>query len=261
MDPIKESVQLFVDAWKMVVGRLPSGTVEHSDGVVAALGNVAFPVLNMCLHDSPMADMADVRRRLGLAIERAAHCPFPWYLGLCVDWIPEGWEAVAEEYALEPVTTIIGMATDNLQPPRRPLPDVEYRRVQNEATARDLAELNTRAYRAPPEMGECICNLHLWKEDSYGYVGYFDGRPVTCAATFPVNDTIYVAFVATRPDEQRKGYAEAVIRHSIEQGAEGLGLHRTALHASEAGFPLYQAMGYEARARFTLVSEPHEEGA
>ncbi|NIS81941.1 MAG: GNAT family N-acetyltransferase [Anaerolineales bacterium] len=203
-----------------------------------------------------MVDMADVRRRLGLAIERADHCPFQWLLGLCVDWIPEGWEAVAGEYALESVATTIGMATDHLQPPRRSLPKMEYRRIQDEATARDLAELNMHAYRLPPELGECICNLHLWKEDSYGYVGYVDSQPVTCAATFPVNDTIYVAFVATHPNERRKGYAEAVIRHSIEQGAQGMGLHRTALHATEAGFPLYICR--EAARRGRVIHQPRQ---
>jgi ribosomal protein S18 acetylase RimI-like enzyme len=102
--------------------------------------------------------------------------------------------------------------------------------------------------------------LHLWKEDSYGYVGYVNGQPVTCSATFPVHDTVYVAFVATHPDEQRKGYAEAVMRHSIEKGAEGMDLARTTLHATEAGFPLYLAMGYEATAHFKMLAEPHEEG-
>jgi hypothetical protein len=60
---------------------------------------------------------------------------------------------------------------------------LEYRRVQDAATARDLAELNMQAYGLPLEMGECICNLHLWKEDSYGYVGYVDGQPVNRTST------------------------------------------------------------------------------
>jgi predicted acetyltransferase len=74
-----------------------------------------------------------------------------------------------------------------------------------------------------------------------------------------VHDTVYVAFVATPPDEQRKGYAEAVMRHSIEKGAEGMDLARTTLHATEAGFPLYLAMGYEATAHFRMLAEPHAE--
>jgi ribosomal protein S18 acetylase RimI-like enzyme len=259
MEPIEESVQLMIDCWKMYVGRLPSGTVEHSEGVVAALGNVEFFILNLCLHYSPLVGLDDLRRRVGLATERAADCPFPWLFCLCEDWAPSEWEAVVGEYGLEPAVNVIGMAADELKPPRRTPPNLEYRRVQDAATARDLAELNMQAYGLPLEMGECICNLHLWKEDSYGYVGYVDGQPVTCAATFPVNNTVYVAFVATYPDVQRQGCAEAVMRHSIEKGAEGMGLSRTTLHATEAGFPLYLAMGYEATAPFRMLAEPHAE--
>jgi hypothetical protein len=48
------------------------------------------------------------------------------------------------------------------------------------------------------------------------------------------------------------------MRHSIEQGREATGFGRTTLHATEAGRPLYAAMGYEASARFSLLSRPHE---
>ncbi len=108
-------------------------------------------------------------------------------------------------------------------------------------------------------MVECICNLHLWHDDSYGYVGYLNGQPVTSSATFPVNDTVYVAFVATMPDQHKKGYAEAVMRHSIEKGREGMGHTRTTLHATAAGHPLYAAMGYDSFSAFHLITEPHEE--
>jgi GNAT superfamily N-acetyltransferase len=69
---------------------------------------------------------------------------------------------------------------------------------------------------------------------------------------------VYVGLVATHPDHQRKGYAEAVMRRSIEEGQAGFGLTRTTLHASEAGRPLYEAMGYDVGPRFNLVVEPHE---
>ena len=260
MDAIEESVQLIIDCWKMYVGRLPSGTLEHSEGVVAALGNVEFFILNLCLHDSPLVSLDDLRRRLGLATERAADCPFPWLFCLCEHWAVSQWEAVVREYGLEPALPVTGMAADRLKPPRRALPDLAYRRVQDDATARDLAELNMHAYGLPLEMGACIGNLHLWQADSYGYVGYVDGQPVTCAATFPIHNTVYVAFVATHPDAQRQGYAEAVMRHAIEKGIEGTGLSRTTLHATEAGFPLYLAMGYEATAHFRMLAQPPETG-
>jgi GNAT superfamily N-acetyltransferase len=257
MDPIKESVGLLVDTWKMLVERFPTGTVSHSDGVSAALGNVPLPFLNMCTHDSPIEDDEDLRRRLGLVLERTAQCSHPWLFALCEPWAPGNWQPVAEEAGLEPALRLTGMATDRLKPPRRPLSELEYRRVNDEATARDIAEINMQAYEMSPEMVECICNLRLWTEETHGYVGYLDGKRVTCSATFPVNGTVYVAFVATLPDAYGKGYAEAVMRHSIEQGGKAMGSSRTTLHASETGHKLYEAMSYRSHCKFSVLAKPH----
>jgi ribosomal protein S18 acetylase RimI-like enzyme len=259
MNPVDESVHLMIDAWKTFVGRMPRGRVTQSDGVVTALANVELPFLNMCLHDSAMEDLDDLHRRLDLCVRRAADCPFPWLLAVCEEWAPAGWEAALERHGLAPAMPLVGMAADKLKPPRRPLPELEYRRVDDVDLARNIAELNMHAYGLPLEMADCISNMHLWAEDSHGYVGFVDGRPVTCSASFPVNGTVYIGFVATHPDEHRKGYAEAVMRHSIEKGFEATGFTRTTLHATEAGFPLYEAMGYHSQARFTVISEPHED--
>ena len=97
-------------------------------------------------------------------------------------------------------------------------------------------------------------NLHLWHADSFGYVGYADGKAVTAAAAFPVRGTMYIALVATVPESHGKGYAEAVMRHTIEQARGAMGPSRMTLHASDMGRPVYQAMGFEAGARVMLLA-------
>jgi GNAT superfamily N-acetyltransferase len=109
---------------------------------------------------------------------------------------------------------------------------------------RDLAIINGRAYGMPLEMFECMSNMHLWHDDSFGFVGYADGQPVSCAAVFPVDGTVYVALVATNPDAHGKGFAESVMRHAIEAGVKGMGFSRVTLHATEMGRPLYTSMGF-----------------
>ena len=55
----------------------------------------------------------------------------------------------------------------------------------------------------------------------------------------------YVALVATHPKAQRKGYAEAAMRDVLERSlAAGLD-RRTYLHATAAGRPVYERMGYK----------------
>jgi predicted GNAT family acetyltransferase len=58
--------------------------------------------------------------------------------------------------------------------------------------------------------------------------------------------------VATAADHRNKGYAEAVMRHSLARASAATGIRRTVLHASPAGAPLYASMGYRPTARFTM---------
>src|SRR5262249_37449751 len=62
------------------------------------------------------------------------------------------------------------------------------------------------------------------------------------------DENLYLALVATRPSEQRKGYGEAVVRHALQSAYEATGLSRTILHASDAGMPVYRRVGYHKTA-------------
>jgi GNAT superfamily N-acetyltransferase len=249
----EENVGVLIEAWKLIVGRLPDATIEQAGGVATMLGHVTLPFFNISIVDRPLMNAGDLHGVLALAKERAKACEHASLIGLCDAWAPADWERPVAEEGFAPELNITGMATDRLLPPRRALPELELRRVLDEATARDLAVINALAYGIPAEMFECICNLHLWHADSFGYVGYAGGRAVTAAATFPVAGTIYVALVATLPETHGKGYAEAVMRHAIEQGRRAMGLTRMTLHASDMGLPLYRAMGFETGARVVLL--------
>ncbi len=237
-----------------MVGRMPTAQIVEGGGVTTTFGHVPLPFFNISMLDRPVEDAADLRGLLALAKERAKACQHGSLLTLCEDWAPDDWQIVAAEAGWTPMMNLTGMAAGELLPPRRASPQVELRRVVDEATARDLAMINAHAYGMAPESFECICNLHLWHEDSFGYVGYVDGRAVSAAATFPVDGTVYVALVATMPDAHGKGYAEAVMRHAIEQGRQAMGFSRATLHASEMGQPLYRSMGFESGGRVALLA-------
>jgi GNAT superfamily N-acetyltransferase len=167
---------------------------------------------------------------------------------------------VALEEGFAMALNMTGMAADHLLPPRRALPELAFRRVSDETTARDLAMINAQAYGIPPDLFECLCNLNLWHEDSYGYVGYAGEKAVTSAAAFPVCGTMYIALVATVPEAHGQGYAEAVMRHAIEQAGRAMGPARMTLHASDMGRPVYRAMGFEPGARVMLLAPADESG-
>lgn len=252
----EENVAVLIEAWKFMAGGLPGAKIHQAGGVATMFGHVALPFLNLSVLDRPLADERDLRGVLAVARERAASCAHGSMLGLCEALAPADWERIAAEEGFVPALNMTGMAADRLLPPRRAPPDLEFRRVLHEAEARDLATINAHAYGMPLEQFECICNLYLWREDSFAYVGYAGGQAVTSAAVLPVPGAMYIAFVATLPEAYGKGYAEAVMRRAIEQAQPSMRVTRMTLHASDMGKPLYQSMGFEPGASVLLLAAP-----
>ncbi len=259
----KNSIAYFIDAWKLMAGRLPGSTLIHENGLANCFSNTPLSFLNISMYDGPMRDLSTLDQALARAISEGAACPYGWLHALYTDELPEGWEAIAEAHSMASIMTLTGMEADALLAPRRPLPTLDWRPVVDIQTATDLAHTNAQAYVMPNELFNPICNLHIWQDDCIAMVGYLDGQPVTSSAALPVGGTIYIALVATHADHRGKGYAEACIRQVVDAAIPLMGSSRITLHASEAGKPLYAQMGFEPSAHFALLtiispdSEPH----
>jgi predicted acetyltransferase len=55
---------------------------------------------------------------------------------------------------------------------------------------------------------------------------------------------LFLALVATAPDSRRKGFGEAIVRKALHEGGRRTGLKRATLHATDAGMPVYERIGY-----------------
>jgi GNAT superfamily N-acetyltransferase len=251
-----DTVQLAAEAWKLMAGRFPSSRIETGAGVTSCMGNVPLFFLNASILERP-AESQDELRELLSKVARRSEGPHPWGVIAREDWLPAGWEPAIAEAGLAPILPMTDMQTSQLLPPARPAANLEIRRVDSDAIARDVAQLNAHAYHMPVELFECMCNMHLWHPDSFGYVGYANGKPVSCAAAFPVCGTVYVALVATLPEAQGKGYAATVVRHTVTQAQQALGIQATTLHATDMGFPVYRAMGYQPGPRVIFFGPAH----
>ena len=86
-------------------------------------------------------------------------------------------------------------------------------------------------------------------------LGLADGKPAASAAVLMVEGYRYVALVATDPGQQRRGYADAVMRRALEIAATAHGERPTVLHATDAGRPVYERMGYAAISTHTIFME------
>jgi len=256
---LHESNDLLVGAAKRYVRGCPEHRVEEFDGVCFAHSGTLMAFLNFAALTSPARDLEDLEGRVRAARERAEAIGLPWLLALCDDWTPGGdgvaAHALLARSGMQRVMTSTGMVTDALAAPRRSAPEQELRRVGDEETRFAVSDLNCVSYGLPLPLGRAtFAAPGLWGEDMLGRVGYVGGEAVSCAATLVLEGRLYVGFVATAAEHRRKGYAEGVMRSSLADAMEATGLQRTALHASEIGRPLYEAMGYRAVARFSYYA-------
>lgn len=252
MTELQEANMGFINAWRLMMERIPTGKFETVNGFAAALGALPTPFLNVFFPTSPTPSNGELSARLDGIRERIGNFPHPWFLTLCDEWTPETREEVCLKLGWVPAMKLYAMATDEVAPAQRALPDLEYRRVSDLETANLVAQINAAAYAMPPEMAETFVMPDLWQEDVFGYIGFVEGEPVSCAATLVIGDLLYVAWVATLPESQRKGFADAVMRKSVEEASRATGLKRSLLHATEAGAPVYARMSYRQTAGFTL---------
>ncbi len=259
---VQESNALFVAAWKEWARRSPLGAVRTPPGLIAPWCDVALPLLNSTFLDGSVESRAALVERVATAVEDAAGRERVWLLHLCEGLLSpdarEVVEEVASDHGLAVAVPTVGMVTDQLAAPVRPLPTLEMRRVEREATRRDASDLNCAAYHMPLEWGhEALDHGQFWGDPVYAFVGYREGVPVTTATTLVVNDVLYVGLVATAEEHGRHGYGEAVMRHSLAVAAAATGASRTVLHSTAAGLPLYLQMGYREVTRFRGLA-PHE---
>ena len=97
---------------------------------------------------------------------------------------------------------------------------------------------------------------NIWQTGFTGYVGYLDGNPVSTTAIMIAAGVIGIYAVGTLPGHQRRGYAEAIMRHAVEQARKTSGIERTVLQSSQAGLPLYVKLGYRSVTEFQVFVSP-----
>jgi ribosomal protein S18 acetylase RimI-like enzyme len=251
---IDESNAQFYGVWKKLGRKFANHETVELPGITICWPGAKWPMLNVIGLSGPVTDQADLDAKVQQAVSYTQTKPVMGMVVTCTEWLPPDLEernlATFAEHGFALGLALRGMVADQLLSPRRPLPDLEYRRVSSLETSRACVDLNAISYDAPLEFGREMSDITGFWDGVFAYVGYRNGKPVATAATFLECGRLYVGFVATLPEARRNGYAEAVVRHSLEAAARSSGLSRTVLHATELGRPVYRAMGYRTVASF-----------
>ena len=255
--PTHEALQsnhLYHQAWSQFAHASRSGEVIENQGILAVTAGVAWPATNLAFLQSPVSSFAELADRIGVA-KRFFADRYPWLFVAFDEWVGPDIDAhaVFASQNLRFVQESIGMVADGLSPVARQLPNLRFHLADDTQTLYEMASINAESYGMPLALvQEAVESGPHWASPAMTYIGYMDNEPVATAMTSPIGEVLFVGWVATRPARQRRGCAEAIMRHALEQQRAKVGQMRSGLHATPAGLPLYERIGYRPVARFEL---------
>ena len=259
MNPTVEAVEAkdqLIGVWtRMVEDR--GGRVSVDDGVCRLWVDSAFPfwnTLTLTGEDIAEDELADQLARTATFMHTQSRSGLLW---LFEDLLQPKAKAelprLMSEAGLEISFTGYGMAGDvDVSDPTSPT--LEFRRVETEDELLTYGEINARAYGMAADAGPAaLSGSKAWLRDTYAYIAYDQGRPVACAATVENGDALFLALVATMPADMRRGYGEAVTRKALYEGIRRTGRGHVVLHATPAGRPVYERIGYHTNSPIHFI--------
>ncbi|MBD2002063.1 MULTISPECIES: GNAT family N-acetyltransferase [Cyanophyceae] len=249
------SNQQFINAWTYFASTCPEGEVLEANELVITWSGTDNFFINAVFLAKSVYDEAELEAKIKVACDYAKKRNQPWWMVVAEDSVPEflrqRLDEVFARQALVPLLRMAGMATEQLLPSTTHNSKLNCVSVNNLEMRRAVADINAISSNLPPApFREALELDRFWQETVFGTLGFVENQPVSTAITFLINDEFYLGLVATLTDYRNHGYAEAVIRHSLEQAEQRYGKKRTALHATPAGFPVYRRMGYQPTAYF-----------
>jgi len=256
IDPVTLSIDQLVGAWRVMCGRGPTHTVASADGIEYAFSGLPVPFLNLAAVTGQGVAAATLTALAGEACAWSADKHVPWMFVVTHERLAPGVDAAAtlDACGLAPLMGMTAMQAQSVAPPTGPA-DLQLGTPPDDAACAAVLDLNSLAYGMDLAAGQPLFASRGFWQDHFPVVGHVAGRPVCTASVLMVDGIRYVALVATEPAQQRRGYADAAMRRALELSAQAHGERPTLLHATDAGRPVYERMGYTPISTQTIFME------
>ncbi|MGA2328835.1 MAG: GNAT family N-acetyltransferase [Bryobacteraceae bacterium] len=256
IDAMEENLRHMLGAF----GRAQAaGETRAFPGLAVCSSALNFAMFNGAVLTAPVETEAGLEQRIQTAAAYYGSRGLPWSIWVCEGWLERRLRPrTADSFyrsGLHLVVELPGMEAALLEPPVRPLPALEFRRVGDPGTRSAFNHIMAIAFGIPFAFSRQIYESErTWGGGLTGWVAYREGTAVATAAMLIAGGVIGVYAVGTLPQHQRKGCGEAVMRHALERAQAESGLECSVLQASAAGFHLYQRMGYRTITRYAVFA-------
>ena len=257
-EELYESLDLFISAWQAFAEEFHGTEVTKRENLFVAWADTELPFYNTIFLTEAVTDASRFRLLVDEAVAVTSRKKMPGLLTVCNDLLSGSAREEVDAILAERGYTIrIPMTGMLAEPFPLALPSPAGLRIERSYDGMTVTEMNTVAYHMPAELGRSSVLTPGFWQDVYTSVGYEDDRAVCTATTMVLGNVLYLALVATVEDARKKGYGEAVVRHSLQTAHQATGLTRTILHATEDGRPVYTRLRYRPVGDFTWYMQDH----
>jgi GNAT superfamily N-acetyltransferase len=247
MNPdVELSIRQFTGAWRHMASRSPAPRFQSFDGLELAFCGLPVSFFNIGFVTAPRVSADALMSRGREAVAWAGSQGLPWLFVTTDETFEAGVDADAalRECGLTRIMQLTGMRADRVTPAPGVPDGLRLAVPEDDSACGALLHVNSAAYGMDLGAGRETFGRRAFWEGQFPVVGVADGEPACCAAVMMVDGCRYVALVATSPSHQRRGFAAAAMRLALELASGVHGERPTVLHATDAGLPVYERMGY-----------------
>jgi ribosomal protein S18 acetylase RimI-like enzyme len=246
------------ESFRIIAASRRAGELRELHGVSIASAGSTFQMFNAAFLSDQVASAAELSRRILLPTVHFNARGLEWAYWVCEDLMEPAARRrsrqLFEKHGLRHSVDLPGMVAERLKPPVRRLPAVEARRVRNAATREAFCAIGSLCFHVPLAwFCEVFDSDSVW-ENFAGWVGYVDGEAVSTTAIVMGAGAVGVYNVATVPEQQRRGYGEALMRHAVAEARREHGVEQVILQSTPAGYKLYERMGFQTVTRVAVYS-------
>lgn len=233
-----------LDSWRLVALATPGGEVRDNPGVfLAAMGLDSAGSNRAFIMDDTGDPSAVVASAMSFFAERA----LPFTLEIREE-LPDGYKGAAvasglKELFRDPMMTLFPVDESRLRHGAEGCEIREARTSEDLDRTANAAALGFGEDAVRPFATQAIADAGV-----HYFIGIVDGRVVGTSLVVALDGSAGIYLVSTLPEFRRRGIGEALTAEAVRCGVAA-GCDMAYLQASEAGYPVYQRMGFRSVGR------------
>lgn len=251
---LRQAMRLFSQA-------SPSGEFRHYPGITLISSGFDYSAFNPVLLTSAVESGKDFERRMAIAETHFGQRGLRWSLWVRDDlftWRARGdSRAYLRHRGYKPLADPPGMVARSLRPPEHPLPELEIVSAGSTPLRLAFARILSLCFDvAMPVAEEIYGSGGFWSREATGWLGYVGDEAVAAALVVETEQSLGLYSVATLPEHRRRGYAERLVRHALEEARRRTQLDLMVLQSTREGLTLYQRLGFRTVCNYHVYRAP-----